>query len=151
MDLRGNLELTTILAGGVVLVLNVLDSITTTIGLKQYPTRTLEGELNPFMRILMRRNKILAEVLKQVVVLTIVVWNIVEGRVEGLIFLGIMLGLVVVNNSWIIMSRAVIRRKVISPIRELQSVLHLPNWCLYPLVMVILVGLTYLIYWRIKT
>jgi len=152
MDLGSSLELTTVLIGTIVLVLNVLDSVTTAIGLKQYPDKTLSGEGNPIMRFLMLRSRVLAEILKHGVVLIIVISGIVLNEIESLRIVSIMLGLVVINNSWIVISRGVTGRKVISPLRKLQKVLHIPDWGLYIITMGIVLGLAYLInmlVWRV--
>jgi len=42
-----------------VMVLNVMDSVTTNLCFKQYPDKELKGEGNPIMRWLMLKNKAL--------------------------------------------------------------------------------------------
>ncbi len=138
-------ELTAVLMGITVMVLNVLDSVTTALAFKQYPDKALKGEGNPFMRRLMLKNRLLAEVIKQGAVLAVVIFGIVFNQVIGLRQLSILLGLVVINNSWIVISRAVTKRKVLGPSRMLQRALHIPNKYLYIVVVVVLGGLAYLI------
>lgn len=57
-----------------VMLLNVLDSVTTEIGFRQYPDKDLKGEANPTMRWLMLKNKWLAEIVKQSAVLALVIF-----------------------------------------------------------------------------
>lgn len=138
--------ITAILIGIVVMVLNVLDSVTTHIAFKQYPDETLHGEGNPIMRALMLKNKWLSEMVKQGVVLAIVIYSVMTIDIGALRLFSIILGLVVVNNSWVVASRAIAKRKVFSPFERLRLFLHFPDNKYYYIVAVaILIGLSYLI------
>lgn len=128
-----------------VMVLNVLDSVTTQLCFKQYPDKELKGESNPMMRWLMLKDRRLAEVIKQSVVLGWVIVLFQHRDIYALRFVGIMLGLVVANNIYILVTRAVKRRKVASPLRMLQKVCHIPDSIVYILVIIIIIGLAYLI------
>ena len=129
-----------------VIVLNILDSTTTAICFKQYPDKELKGEGNPFMRSIMLKNKWLAEILKQGMILGLVIGCLIRGEIITLRIIGIMLGLVVLNNTYMILSCAITHRKIIGPVRKLQNILHLPDWGVYPLVVLMLIGLTCLIH-----
>ena len=138
-------ELTAVLMGITVMVLNILDSVTTALAFKQYPDKALRGEGNPIMRGLMLKNRLLAEVIKQSAVLAIVIFGLIFNQVVGLRQLSILLGLVVINNLWVVISRAVTKRKVLGPSKILQKTLHIPDKYLYIVVVVVLGGLAYLI------
>ena len=129
-----------------VIVLNILDSTTTAICFKQYPDKELKGEGNPVMRFIMLKNKWLAGGLKQGMILALVIACLIMGEIISLRTMGILFGLVVLNNTYVILSRAITHREVISPVRKLQNILHLPDWGVYSLVVLILLGLTYLIH-----
>lgn len=129
----------------IVILLNVLDSATTALCFKQYPDKELKGETNPFMRWLMLKNKVLAEVLKQGVILALVIYCLVSNDMEVLRLFVIMLGIVVLNNSYVLISRATTKRKIISPLKQLCGLLHLPNKAAYPLVIIIMLGIAYAI------
>jgi len=129
-----------------VIVFNILDSTTTAICFRQYPDKELKGEGNPVMRLLMLKNKWLAEGLKQGMILGLVIGCFIMGEIISLRMMGIVLGLVVLNNTYIILSRAITHRRIIGPVKKLQNLLHLPDWGVYSLVVLMLLGLTYLIH-----
>lgn len=135
-----------ILLALVVITFNVLDSVTTNLCFKQYPDKELKSEANPFMRRLMLKNRALAEVVKQVFVTAIVIYYVVANHTEPLKFLSIMFGLVVLNNSYIYLSRKITKRKVVSPLERLRQFIHLPNSLSYALVMILIFGLSIIIY-----
>jgi len=128
-----------------VMVLNVLDSTTTYLGFKQYPDKELKGETNPFMRVLMLKSKWLAEVVKQGGVLAIVIVLFLDNEIYSMRLVGLVLGLVVLNNAYVIISRAVMRRKVISPGRGLQELCHMSGNITYFVMMTIIICLALLI------
>ncbi len=121
------LTLDVILIALAALLFNVLDSVTTKLALSQYPDKELKGEGNPLMRRLMLKSGLLAEVLKQVGVLALVLWCLTSNDIQPLRFFAIMLGLVVLNNTYVVVSRAIAKRKVITPIEKLRRILHLPD------------------------
>jgi len=136
-----------VIIGAVVLMLNVLDSVTTSVCFRQYPDETLKGEGNPFMRWLMLKNRALAEVVKQcgvltIVILAVVVWN----DVATLKYLAIVLGLVVLNNTYIVVSRAITKRKGITPFEKLRGLIHFPKKYLFGLAITVILGLAWGIY-----
>lgn len=118
-----------------VLVLNILDSVTTHIACNQYVDGELKCEGNPFMRKLMLRSGLLAEVVKHGGILALVGWFVVSGNLMSLRYAMVMLGLVVANNAFVVVSRAITKRKVVSPSKRLISLLHVPEKYGYAVVM----------------
>lgn len=134
-----------------VLVLNVMDSVTTSLCFKQYPDKELKGEANPIMRWLMLKNKVLAEVLKQGFVLGFIVWCLFGHELSTLRMATVMLGLVVLNNTYVLVSRVITKRAVASPIKSLRMLLHIPDKYTYlvALAVIFLVGIAiYNLLWR---
>lgn len=129
-----NIEL--VLVALVVVVLNVLDSVTTLIAFRQYPDKKLEGEGNPMMRWLMLKSRILSEVVKQGGVLAILVWMIAEKSLHSLRLASLLLGLVVLNNSFVIVSRAIAKRRVTTPFERLRMLLRVPKKFSYLLIII---------------
>jgi hypothetical protein len=119
-----------------------LDSVTTELCFKQYPDKELKGEGNPFMRRLMLKNRMLAEIVKQVAIVGIVIYLLWENNLFGLRLSAIAFGLVVLNNSTLVISRAVTKRKVISPIKRLVALLHMREKFAYLVVVNIILLLT---------
>lgn len=128
-----------------VMVLNVLDSTTTYLGFKQYPEKDLGSEANPFMRRLMLKSKWLAEIVKQGGVLAIVIVLFIHIDIYSMRLVGLLLGIVVLNNAYIIISRAIMRRKVISPTKALQKKYHIPDSIIYYVMVTIIIILAYTI------
>lgn len=130
----------------VVITFNVLDSVSTHLCFKQYPDKELKAEANPIMRWLMRKNKALAEIFKQVGVLSVVIYLIFSDSPETIRLLAIMLGIVVLNNTYIYVSRAITKRKVITPISKLFTFLRIPKFFSYILILFIIICLSVWIY-----
>lgn len=116
-----------VLVALLVLVLNVLDSVSTQLCFTQYPDKELKGEGNPFMRKLMLKRQWLAEAIKHVVALGIVAWLVLAHDLATMRLLATMLGLVVLNNTFIVVSRAITKRKVATPIARLIAFLRVPE------------------------
>jgi len=129
-----------------VLVLNVMDSVTTSLCFKQYPDKELKGEGNPIMRWVMLKSRVLAEVFKHGFVLGLVIWWLLGNQLETLRFATIMFGMVVLNNTYILVSRAVTKWKVVSPTKRLIAFLHLPSKYSYVVVLVVIFLLSGVIY-----
>ncbi len=132
-----------------VLVLNVLDSVTTSLAFKQYPDRELKGEANPVMRWLMLKSRTLAEIVKQGFVASLVSYWLVSSNVVSLRIAGIALGLVVLNNLYIVVARALTKKKIASPTKLMMDILHLSEAFAYSTVLVVLCILTAVIYVQI--
>ncbi len=136
------LTLEMISMGLVVMTLNVLDSITTSLCLTQYPDKELRGEGNPIQRSLMLKSKVLAEVVKHGVCFICVVYSVALSSLSLLTFLSLTLGLTVLNNTFVVVSRAITKRKIISPIMKLMTLLRLPKKYSYVIAMVIITSLS---------
>ena len=134
-----------ILTGFIVMLLNVLDSVSTSLAFKQYPDKKLEGEGNPFMRGLMLKSRNLAELVKQGGVLIIVALLVMLIEIEALRLIGILLGIVVLNNSFVIVSRAIVGYQLQTPFAAMEKALHIPESISYFVAVVIIIGLARLI------
>lgn len=110
---------------GVVMVLSVLDSYTTHLCFKQYPDKELKGEGNPIMRRLMLKNRVLAEVFKHGFTFAICIWLVITNEMDTIRLLALALGLVVLNNAFVVVSRAITKRKVATPAERLRRALHM--------------------------
>lgn len=128
-----------------VVVLNILDSVTTNIGFKQYPDKELKSEANPWMRYLMLKNKFLAEATKQGVGLIIAGACLYHRDLLPAKYCTILLGLVVVNNSSLILSRLIVKRKINSPFLTLVRRIRLPDKSAFFIFIAFAIGLAYLI------
>ena len=113
MDLT-RLPFEIILIALITIVFNILDSLTTNLCFKQYPDKELKGEGNPLMRKLMLKNYKLAEAVKHMGVLMLVMFCLVANYIDSLKLLAILLGLVVLNNTYILLSRAMDNPNIIT-------------------------------------
>jgi len=138
-------DLNVIVVACVVLTLNVLDSVSTALCFKQYPDKELKGESNPLMRVLMVKSRVLAEVVKQGVVLAVVIYLVVNNDIVILRLACIMLGLVVTNNTYVVLSRTIAKRKGKAPFMMLVDLLRIPKKYTFPVVLVVLVGMAWII------
>lgn len=129
-----------------VLLFNVLDSATTALCFRQYPDKELKGEGNPVMRWLMLKNRNLAEVVKHGIVLGFVVYWLLGYNIFPLRLAAIMLGLVVINNSAVFLSRVVLKRKVDSPLKRFMKLVHVPDTIGYVAAIFIILFLSLIIY-----
>lgn len=134
-----------ILIATTVVLLNVLDSTTTHLCFKQYPDKELKGEGNPFIRRLMLKSKVLALVAKQGVILAIIIYCLVVNDMETLRYFVIIFGIVVLNNSYVLISRAIVKHKTTPPFKQLCKLLHIPDNISYPLLIIILLGIAHAI------
>lgn len=144
MDLT-NIPLSMIIIAIVIMTLNVLDSVTTNLCFRQYPDKELKGEANPFMRKIMLKNHMFAEVIKQVGVLGLVIYFLSIKDILTLRYFALILGLVVLNNSYVLISRAITKRKVVSPAENLRILFHIPNKLIYFVAIAIICGIAYAI------
>ena len=143
------LTLEVILFALLVLVLNVMDSVTTSLCFRQYPDKELKGEGNPIMRWLMLKNKALSEVFKQGFILGFVVWWLLGNQLETLRLATIMFGLVVLNNSYIVVSRAIVKRETVTPLKKIRMLFHVPDKYSYMLALTIILWISIMIYWLV--
>jgi len=135
------LSLSLILLAVGVIVLNILDSATTRIALNQTSDTEFKAEGNPIMRWVMRRNRKLAEVIKQVVLLGMVAICLFYRDSATLTQLAILLGFVVLNNSYTVIAQAITKRQQASPLERLILLLHVPRKFRFLVVVAVLASL----------
>lgn len=122
-----NLSFEILLVASLVLVFNILDSVTTALCFKQYPDKELKAESNPFMRKLMLKNGLLAEVVKQGTILVVLAFLLLLNDIFVIRVLAIAFALVVLSNSCIFLARVIKKREVSTPYRLLQKALHIAD------------------------
>ena len=99
------------------------------------------------MRWLMLKSKVWAEVFKQSLVMVCITALLLLGDIESLKIAVIMFGLVVLNNTVVVVSRAIAKRKVIAPTKWLITLLHLPERYSYILILIVIVSMAMAIYY----
>ena len=119
-----------ILVGVVVILLNVLDSVTTELGFR-LPKHLRSKESNPFAKGWLEKSPKSAHIFKQVAVIAIVAFLIVFGDMRIMVMLAVMLGLVVANNSYIWIGRKITKRKMHTPFHKACKACHIPENCMY--------------------
>ena len=125
--------------------MNIMDSVTTELGARQYPDSERKWEANPFARKIMLKSPLLMEILKQVIVTSMVIVLVYAQDIFSLKIIAIALSVVVANNSFIVISRHITKRKIISPAKKLQQIFHTPEKLIYPMMLAVIFGLTALI------
>ena len=134
-----------ILIASIVIFLNVMDSVTTEIGFRQYPDKELKSESNPLMRRLMLKSRLWSEIVKHCVIPIAIGVCIFYRDLFTLKCFFIILSLVVINNSYIIASRHITKRKIRSPFLMFIKRIHLPDKAVFPTFLIIALGIAYLI------
>lgn len=119
-----------ILLGVVVILLNVLDSVTTVL-VDRLPKYLRAEESNPFAKRWLEKNPKSAHAFKQVSVIGIVVLMIVLGDMRIMMMVVVMLGLVVINNTYIWLGRKITKRKIHTPFQKACVACHVPKNCRY--------------------
>lgn len=133
------------LAGAILIIFNILDSVTTHIALYKLPDDLKAKESNPLMAKLFGMHYKLAQVIKHAAVSIAVACLIIYKDLYSLEVLATMLGLVVLSNTYILIGRKVTGKRIESPIKRLQRILHVPDRLYYVLVAIIIFGLSVLI------
>ncbi len=133
------------LAGAILIIFNILDSVTTHIALYKLPDNLKAKESNPLMAKLFIKNYKVAQVIKHALGSVVVAYLIISEDLYSLEVIATMLGLVVLNNTYILIGRKIRGEKIDSPIRRLQRLLHVPDKLYYVLVAIIIFGLSILI------
>ena len=130
------------LAAAVLIIFNILDSITTHIALYKLPDHLRARESNPLMAKLFVKNYKLAQIIKHTLVFAGAVYLIISNDLYSLELIATMLGLVVLNNAYILIGRMIMGKRIDSPIRRLQRLLHIPDKLYYVLVAIIIIALS---------
>ena len=133
------------LVGAILITFNILDSVTTHIALYKLPDDLKAKESNPLMARMFVRHYKLAQGVKHAVVFIAAAFLIIDKDLFSLEVLATLLSLVVINNTYILIFRKVMGKRVDSPVRRLQRLLHIPDKFYYVLVGVIFIGLSLLI------
>ncbi len=133
------------LAAAILIAFNILDSVTTHIALYKLPDDLKAKESNPLMAKLFVRHYKLAQAIKHTVVSAAVAYLIIFKDLYSLKVMATILGLVVLSNTYILIGRKVTGKRIDSPIRRLQRLLHVPDKLYYVLVAIIIFGLSVLI------
>ena len=133
------------LASAILIAFNILDSIATHIALYKLPDDLKAKESNPIMAKLFVRHYKLAQAIKHAVVSAAVAYLIIHKDLYSLEVVATMLGMVVLNNTYILIGRKVTGKRIVSPIKRLQKLLHVPDRLYYMLVVIIILGLSVLI------
>jgi ABC-type phosphate/phosphonate transport system permease subunit len=133
------------LVGAILIIFNILDSVTTHIALYKLPDDLKAKESNPLMAKLFIRNYKVAQIIKHVLVSAGVVYFIISKDLYSLEVIATMLGLVVLNNIYILVGRKLTGRRIDSPIRRLQRLLRVPDKLYYVVVVIVIFGLSLLI------
>lgn len=126
----------------IAIALSISDSVTTHLCFRQYPDKELKGEANPFMRRLMLKNGVLAEVFKQGGIIGLAIWSVTAHDYRVITLIAIMLSFVVLNNTTVLVTRAVTKKKITSPTVRMRNILHLPEKYDFVMAMTIIIGMS---------
>jgi hypothetical protein len=132
------------------LMANVLDSVTTTLALNKLPDNLKAQESNPLMNSLFKKRRfLLANLLKYGVVLFIIAYGIYSQQISTIQVCAVLIWLAVFNNAYILLGRIITKRKIKAPVHKLCSVLHIPESWHVVAIIIVLLGLTWVIsvYW----
>ncbi len=121
---------------------NVMDSVTTHIGLNKLPESIRAEEGNPIAKWGLERHPVLFEIAKQGFVVGYVCYGVYARDIGVLAVIAILFGIVVANNTIPLLMLVITKRKSKSPLFKLASVLGIPSWLTYPFICLILFGVT---------
>lgn len=116
-----------ILLGLLGVFFNVMDTITTEIGLHKLPDDIKVEEGNPIAVWGMKKNNLIFEILKQVYVVGVIGYYIYKHNIFGLIVVASLFGLVVLNNSVTLILRNKTRKRIPAPFHIMVTVLRIPK------------------------
>lgn len=132
-----------ILFGLLAVVFNVLDSVSTKLCFSL--PKDVEGkEGNPLMAKLMENDYFIAEMVKHVGVTLLVLWWMYSRDITLLIMASMVLGIVVLNNFYIYVTRKILKKKIptmFTPFAFIVKKLKIPGWLEYILLIIILVNI----------
>lgn len=125
---------------------NILDTITTWIGLYKLPKELVATETNPVARKDFKQGHFrLFNILKHVAVIGCIVWLYYHNNINDLKFLCLVLVLVVINNSYVVLSRIITHKIHRSGIYNLGKLIKIPDKFIYLFTVVVLWGLSFVI------
>jgi len=126
------------------IMFNVLDSVSTHIGLNKLPPDIKANEGNPIMVGLMNGDNLIAEIVKHVGVLLFVLYYLfIAKNLEQLLYVAVIFGLVVLNNIWVIVGSLVVKKKIDSPLSVVLKISKIPKSWSYLFVVIMLMVATY--------
>lgn len=135
------------LFGGLAIVANILDSVSTRLCLS-LPQTTKGREGNPLMAFFMDGDYLIAEIIKHLSVGILVAFWIYMENTRYLLSAAVLFGLVVINNSYIYLTSRIFKRKlptIMTSFTMLVKRYKLPSLLEYVIVVGILMTLTYFI------
>ena len=138
-----------LLIGGAVILFNVLDSVTTELGFR-LPEHLRAKESNPLAKPWLEKHPNGFHAFKQLTMIGMVIWLVAVEAIQALVVVAIMLGLVVINNSYILVGRKITKRKINTPFYVACKVCHIHNnlmfvvWVLFTLA--VAVPIAYLLF-----
>jgi len=132
-----------IVLGLFVLLFNVLDSVSTHIGLHKLPEKLRASESNPLMAGLMAHDNLLSEIVKHLFVFLLVVYFVYSKNAFILLALAIVLGIVVLSNTYTIVGRIITKRKIITPFGYLLRILKIPKSLDFFIFVIVFLGFAY--------
>lgn len=133
-----------ILLGLVLIVLNVLDSVTTEIGLNHMPLELRPEESNPWIRGMIKNDNLLSHIIKQTFVVLVALFLIYKQNQLVLLMAVLMFGVVVFENAWIIIIRLLAKKKYGSPLHYLFRLCRVPKRFDYYALLVLLIPSSYI-------
>jgi len=131
-----------ILFGVLIVVLNVLDSVSTRLCFS-LPEGLKGRESNPIMASLMEGDYLIAELVKHFGLLLMVTYWVYRQDVEVLLAVTSVFGLVVLNNSFIYATRRIVKKKISTPFgifSKVCKICRMPNWVEYIVVIAVIFG-----------
>lgn len=137
------------LVAAIVIIFNVLDSITTHLALYKVPDHLRAEESNPIMAKLFTKNYKVAQLIKHTSISAVVAYFIISDNLYLLEIVAVMVGLVVMNNMYVLLGTKLTGRDIELPIERLQRLFHVPdrfyNVLAYGLVTITVFSLSFLI------
>lgn len=118
---------TVYLVGAIVIIFNVLDSITTHIALYKLPDHLRAKESNPLMATLFTKNYKVAQVIKHTSISAVVAYFMISDNLYLLELAAVMVGLVVVNNLYVLVGIKLTGKNIDLPITRLQRLFHVSD------------------------
>lgn len=127
----------------IIMCLSGLDSFSTYLALHRLPDDLKAHESNTLMLKLMNKNSILADVVKQLVTLGLVLVMYFSENLYGLELITVLLALVVASNFYTYFGRVITHKKISSPLYHLYLLTHLPEkaffWVMMPVLVLVAV------------
>lgn len=128
---------------------NVMDSVTTYIGLSKLPEQIKAEEGNPIAAWAFKRKwtSILFEIGKQSFIGGLAGYYVYGKFGYGLVFLATLFGIVVLNNTVTILMRIITKRKQKSPFFKMVDILGIPKRVQYLFVVIVIAIVSVWIAW----